>query len=181
MKKRASVKRRAARVTPIPSEFRTITSYLVVNNAVGAIEFYKTAFRAKELQRNLAPDGKVMNAQIRIGNSMVMISDEFPGSTVKSPSSLGTSTVTLHMYSRNVDEMWSLAVSAGATIVMPLENQFWGERYGQLVDPFGHHWSLSQRIKMSTREIEEKKKAAMEMFASSEHSGKHSDMPSGVG
>lgn len=90
------------------------------------------------------PDGKILNAEIKIGDSIVMLSDEFPGSDAKSPASLGSSTVTLHIYTKDVDKLWQKAVSAGARITMPLDNQFWGERYGQLADPFGHQWSLSR-------------------------------------
>ena len=120
------------------------------------------------------PDGKILNAQIKIGDSIVMLSDEFPGSDTKSPSSLGTSTVSLHIYTKDVDKLWQRAVSAGAKITMPLDNQFWGERYGQLADPFGHRWTLSQRIKMSREEMDAKQKAAMAMFAKGEHPGQSS-------
>ncbi|MGI0080070.1 MAG: VOC family protein [Nitrososphaerales archaeon] len=170
-KKKLRTRRKTKSVKPIPTGFRTVTAYLVVNNGSGAIDFYKRAFGAKELTKNATPDGKIMNSQIKIGDSIVMISDEFPGSNTKSPSSLGTSTVTLHLYTKNVDKLWAQAVSSGASVAMALENQFWGERYGQLVDPFGHHWSLSQRIKMSPKEMEEKQKAAMAMFAQAEPPG----------
>ena len=139
--KRKVATKKPKQVKPIPSGFRTVTPYLVLNDASGAIEFYKKAFGAKELTRNLTPDGKILNAQIKIGDSIVMLSDEFPmpGSTIKSPSSLGASTFTMHIYSKNVDKLWEQAVAAGAMVGMPLDNMFWGERYGQLVDPFGHH------------------------------------------
>ena len=88
---------------------------------------------------------------------------------MKSPSSAGTTTVTLHIYTTNVDKLWRRALDAGAKIVMPLENQFWGERYGQLQDPFGHQWSMSQRINMTRKEMEEKQKQAMAMFSQGEH------------
>lgn len=173
--------KRLKRVEPIPAGFRTVTSYLVVSNANAAIEFYKKAFGAKELMKHLTPNGKVMNAQIKIGDSIVMLSDEFPGSGTRSPSSLGASTVTLHLYSKNVNKLWAQAISAGAMIIMPLDDQFWGERYGQIVDPFGHHWSLSQQIKMNPKVMEEKQKAAMVVFAKGERPEKSDSMPSGVG
>ena len=179
-KKKEATKKRAAAVKAIPNGFRTITSYLIVNDGKVAIEFYKKAFGAKELTRSLAPDGKLMNAQIKIGDSIIMITDEFPGSPMKSPISLGTSTVSLHIYSKNVDKLWAQATEAGARIVMPLDNQFWGDRYGQLVDPFGHHWSLAQHIKMSAKEMEEKQKAAMAMFSAGEHPGRPEAPPGGV-
>jgi PhnB protein len=182
-KRKVAAKAKPKQVKPIPSGFRTITPYLVLNDASGAIEFYKKAFGAKELMRNPTPDGKILNAQIKIGDSIVMLSDEFPfpGSTVKSPSTLGASTFTMHIYSKNVDKLWEQAVAAGAMVRMPLENTFWAERYGQLVDPFGHHWSLSQQIKMSPKEREEKQKAAMAMFAQGEHPADLKEPPSGVG
>jgi PhnB protein len=156
---------------PIPRGFHTITPYICVSDGAGAIEFYKKAFGAKESQIHKTPDGKILNAQLKIGDSMVLLSDEFPGSDVRSPLSVGTSTVTLHIYTKDVDKLWDQAISAGARITMPLANQFWGERYGQLADPFGHRWSMSQQIKMSDEEMEGLQKAAMEMFAQGEHPG----------
>ncbi|MGI0091800.1 MAG: VOC family protein [Nitrososphaerales archaeon] len=169
----------------IPKGFGTVTPYLVVTNGAQAIEFYKKAFDAKELSRNSLPDGKILNAQLKLGGSIVMLADEFPGSSTKSPSSLGVSTVTLHVYTEDVDKLWEQVLAAGARIVMPLDNQFWGERYGQLTDPFGHHWSLSQRVKMNPEEMEEKQKAAMAMFAQGEQPGgnnpENESPPIGVG
>lgn len=136
------------------------------------MDFYKKAFGARELARETMPDGKILHGRIRIGNSIIMISDEFPGSSTKSPASIGSTTGTLHIYSTNVDKLWEQAVAAGAKIIMPLDNQFWGERYGQLADPFGHQWSLSMQIKMSPQEMETKRQAAMSMFAQGEHPGK---------
>jgi PhnB protein len=176
-KKTAIPKKKTAAVKPIPAGFSTVTPYLTVSNASDAIEFYKRAFGAKEVQRNNAPDGKIMNARVKIGDSIVMLSDEFPGAVTKSPSTLGTTTVTLHIYSKNVDKLWEQAIGAGATVLMPIDNQFWGERYGQIKDPFGHQWSMSQQVRMSKEEREEKTKAAMEMF-----SQQHAEAPpTGVG
>ncbi len=177
-KKKSAARKKTTGVKPIPAGFSTVTPYLVLNNASDAIEFYKKAFGAKELSVNRTPDGKIMNAEIKIGDSMVLLSDEFPSARTKSPVSLGTSTVTMHIYSKDVDKLWAQALAAGAMVVMPLDKQFWGERYGQIVDPFGHHWSLSQRIKMSPQEMEEKQKAAMAMFGQGEHS---ESPPIGVG
>ena len=137
--------------SPIPSGFHTVTPYLTLNNAAEALDFYKRAFGAKELARETVPDGKILHARIKIGDSTIMLSDEFPGSDTKSPASLGTTTGTLHIYSKNVDKLWQQAVSAGAKVSMPLENQFWGERYGKLSDPYGHNWSLSMQIKMTRK------------------------------
>lgn len=172
---------KAKQIRPIPAGFRTVTSYIVLNNANSAIEFYKKAFGAKELVRHTTPNNRIMNAQIKIGDSIVMLSDEFANAPTRSPVSLGASTFTLHIYSKNVHKLWAQALSAGAMVTMPLDNQFWGERYGQIVDPFGHHWSLSQQITMNPKEREEKKKAAMAMFAREEHPTKQETLPTGVG
>ena len=181
-RKRTSSKKSKA-VSAIPKGFHTVTPYLMVNNGSEAIEFYKRAFGAKEILRHSTPDGKILNAQLRIGDSIVMLSDEFPGSDVRSPASLGTSTVTLHVYTGEVNKLWDQAMSAGAKIVMPLNNQFWGERYGQLSDPFGHRWSLSQQVKMSEEEMQALEKASMEMLAQDERPGRslEEQPPSGVG
>ena len=163
-------KPKKSKIEPIPPGFRSITPYLAIEGAAQAIEWYKKAFNAKELNRAPGPDGKLMNATIRVGDSMVMMSDVFPGSPLKAPKELGTTTVTLHIYAKNVDKLFQQAVDSGAEITMQLDNQFWGERYGQLRDPFGHQWSLSQRISMSKAEKDEKQKQAMAMFAQREHS-----------
>lgn len=171
-KKRRIKRKKSLKVKVIPPGFRTVTPYSTVQGGAEAIEFYKKAFGAKELARETMPDGKILHARIKIGDSIVMVLDELPDSSTKSPASLGGTAGTLHIYSKNVDKIWQQAVSAGAKIVMPLENQFWGERYGQIADPFGHQWSLSMQIKMSTQEMESKRKAAMSMFAREEHPGK---------
>ncbi len=146
--------------------------YLAVSDGVEALEFYQKAFGAKVLVRELAPDGKLIHGRLRIGDSIVMLSDVFPGSDTASPDTVGTTTVTLHLYSKNVDALWDRAVAAGAKVTMPLENQYWGERYGHLRDPFGHHWSLSMRVKMSRDEKAAKQQEAMASFARGEHPGK---------
>jgi PhnB protein len=181
LKNKRAAKKRPIPVKAIPAGFRTVSSYLIVNDGKGAIEFYKKAFGGKELTRSLTPDGKIMNAQIKIGDCIVMVSDEVPGMPMKSPLSIGTSTVTLHIYSKNVDKLWSQALEAGARVVMPLDNQFWGDRYGQILDPFGHHWSLAQHIKMSAKEMEEKRNAAMAMFSAGEHATRSDLPPGGIG
>lgn len=123
-KKRKTAKTKPVGVKPIPAGFHTVTPYLTLNVAADAIEFYKKAFGAKELARQTTPEGKVVHARIKVGDSIIMMSDEFPGSDTKSPASLGSTTTTLHIYSRNVDSLWQKAVSVGARVVMPLENQF---------------------------------------------------------
>lgn len=162
-------KPKKAKVDPVPKGFRTVTPYLAINGAAAAIDWYKKAFGAKELLREPTSDGKLMHAQIRIGDSIVMMSDVFPGANAQAPDVLGNSPVTLQVYVKNVDKLWQQAVDAGAKVTMPLDNQFWGERYGQLTDPFGHHWSLSEQIKMSKAERDEKQKQAMAMFSQGQH------------
>lgn len=164
----ATRKQRTARRSPaparIPRGFRTVTPYLTVEGGSAALDFYRRAFGARELRRELTPDGRLIHGRLRIGDSIVMLSDAFPGGHTASPASLGASTVTLHIYTEDVDRLWSHAVEAGAKVVMPLENQFWGERYGQLVDPFGHRWSLSQTIRLAKAEREALREQAMATF-----------------
>jgi len=162
-------KRSTTSLTSVPKGFHSVTPYLAITGASEAIEFYKKAFGARELARETMPDGKILHARFKIGDSLLMLADEFPGSNHKSPTSAGTSTVTLHIYTTDVDSLWQKAIEAGAKVTMPLENQFWGERYGQLTDPFGHHWSISQQVKMSREEMDEKRKSVMTMLAQGQH------------
>ena len=177
-KSRSSKSSRAKpkRATAIHEGFRSVTPYLAVNGAAQAIEWYKKAFGAKEFEkeRQATPDGKLMHGRIRIGDSIVMLSDVFPGSPVKDPLELGNTPVTLHIYVKNVDDMWKRAVDAGAKVDTPLDNQFWGERYGQLRDPYGHAWSMSMRIPMSQEEIDQKRQEAMRMFSQGQHASSSS-------
>src|SRR6266542_2962777 len=145
----------------IPAGFRSVTPYLPIEGAAEALEWYKKAFNAKELDRQTMPDGRIMHARMRIGDSIVMMSDAMPGGPIQSPKSLGHTTVTMHIYTKNVDKTFQQAVDAGAKVTMPLDNQFWGERYGQLQDPFGHSWSLSMQVEMSKQEMKEKQEKAM--------------------
>ena len=138
----------------------TITPHLVVSGAAKALEFYKNAFNAEILGVHKTPDGKVMHAEMKIGDSTIMLADEFPGFS-KSPKTLGGSTVLLNLYRDNIDELFNQAIKAGATVTMPLANQFWGDRYGQLDDPFGHGWALGQHIEdVSPEEMERRAKEA---------------------
>jgi PhnB protein len=159
-------------IRPIPYGEHSVTAYLTVNNASDAIDFYKRAFNAEELFRETITDGKILHARIKIGDSIVRLSDELSGSTHRAPATLGATTVTLHIYTENVDRLWQQAVQAGAKVVIPLDNQFWGERYGMLLDPFGHQWSMSMAIKMTQEEMAAKRKAVMSMFSKGEHPGK---------
>ena len=163
-KAKKSKPKKAKKIDPVPPGFRTVTPYLSLDRAAEAIEWYKKAFSAKELDRQEVPGGKIMHARIKIGDSIIMMSDVFPGAPTQTPTALGNTTVTLHVYSKNVDKLWQQAVDAGAKANMPLADQFWGERYGQLRDPFGHMWSVSQRISMTKAEMKEKQEQAMAMM-----------------
>jgi PhnB protein len=158
-------------VKAIPEGYHSITPYLVVNDAAAAIDFYKCAFEAKETYRHLGPDGKsILNAEVKIGNSMILLSDEFPHGGCRSPKSIGGSAVTLHIYTEDVDKVFNQAVNAGATIVMPVMYMFWGDRYGQLQDPFGHIWSIAtHKQDLSQEEIQNAGESVLkEMTASKE-------------
>ena len=141
---------------PIPEGYHTLTPFLTVRNAVRAIEFYKQAFGAQERGVAKGPDGKVMHAEVKIGDSVIMLSDEFPEFGSLSPQSIGGSPMGLHIYIENVDAAFDRAVKAGAQVEMPVADQFWGDRYGKLKDPFGHKWSIATHKRdMSPEEIEE--------------------------
>ena len=130
-------------VQPIPKGYHSVTPYLVVNDAARAIDFYKRAFGAQEIVRMDGPPGKIVHAELRIGDSMIMLGDEMPGGDCHSPKSLGGSTVGVFLYVENVDNVFNQALSAGAKSQMPVSDMFWGDRYGKLTDPFGHSWSLA--------------------------------------
>ncbi len=132
-------------VRAIPEGYHTITPYLTCKNSAQAIDFYKSVFGATEIMRMPGPDGRIMHAEIKIGDSHVMLADEFPGmSSAPTPGALNPSA--LFLYLEDVDTTFNRAVAAGARVDMPLANQFWGDRYGKLTDPFGHHWALAQHI-----------------------------------
>lgn len=151
-----------SKVNPIPEGFHTVTPYLVIAGAEKAIEFYKKALGAEAVDVSKGPDGNIMNAQLRIGNSMVMLNDEFPDYGVKGPLHYGGTAVSMHLYVEDADASFNRAVEAGMEITMPLENMFWGDRYGQLKDPFGHSWSIASRVSAPSQE--QMDKAMAEMF-----------------
>jgi PhnB protein len=134
-------------VKPIPDGYHSITPYLTVRDAARAIEFYKQAFGAKERGLRKGPDGKVMHAELMIGDSIIMLADEFPEFGTLSPESIGGSPMGLHIYVDGVDAAFDRAVKAGAQVEMPVMDQFWGDRYGKLKDPFGHKWSIATHTK----------------------------------
>ena len=137
---------------PVPAGMHTVTPHLICAGAADAIEFYKKAFNAVELMRSPGPGGKLMHASIKIGDSMVMLVDEFPEWGSQSPKALKGTAVTIHLAVPNVDDLFAQAISAGATSVMPVEDAFWGDRYGVLEDPFGHRWSIATHIRDVTPE-----------------------------
>lgn len=139
-------------VKPVPEGMHSVTPHLVCGGAAEAIEFYKKAFNAVELARLPGPDGKLMHGMIRIGDSTVMLADEFPDWGSFGPKLLKGSPVTLHLYVENVDAAFDRAVAAGATVKMPLQDMFWGDRYGIVEDPFGHYWSLAMHVRDVTPE-----------------------------
>ena len=152
----------AKRVAPIPAGYHTATPYLTVRGAADAIEFYKKAFGAKEIMRLPVPGGALGHAEIRIGDSMVMLSDEFPTSATKPPAALGGTTGYVLLYVRDVDRAFEQAVAAGARVTMPLADMFWGDRFGTLVDPFGHAWGLAtHREDVPPKEMAKRAQAAM--------------------
>lgn len=151
----------SAAVKRIPDGFHTVTPHLICSDAAKAIEFYKQAFSAVEVARMPTPDGKIMHAAVKIGDSIVMLVDEFPDMGASSPLRLKGSPVTIHLYVENADAVFEQAVRAGATTRMPLQDMFWGDRYGQIVDPFGHVWSIATHVQeLSSEQIRENAKNA---------------------
>jgi PhnB protein len=142
-----------AAVKAIPTGYHAITPNLVVRDAAKAIDFYKKAFGANEKVRMPGPDGKgVLHAELEIGDSIIMLGEEMPGMGPKAPKGGGASPVSFYYYVENVDAAWKRAVDAGATVLMPLTDMFWGDRTGQLEDPFGHRWAPAQHVKDVTPE-----------------------------
>jgi PhnB protein len=146
---------------PIPDGFNTLSSHIIVQDAAKAIEFYKQAFGAQEVVRHHMPDGKtVMHAQLKIGNSTLMLGGEFPPMCL-SPKARGGTSVTLHLYVEDADAVFNRAVKAGCTVRMPVSDMFWGDRYGAVEDPFGHAWSIAtHKQDLSEQQIAEGAKAA---------------------
>jgi PhnB protein len=153
---------------PIPEGYRTLTTYLTMDNAAEAIEFYKDVFGAKERMRMGAPGGKIGHAELEIGDSLLMLSDAFPGATSRPPTELGGTTAGAFMYVEDVDAVVKRAVESGATITMEVADQFWGDRFGSITDPFGHIWSIATHVEdVPPEEIAERAKAAMAAMSSS--------------
>ncbi|WJF91869.1 VOC family protein [Paraburkholderia bonniea] len=148
-------------VKPIPEGMHTITPYLVCGGAAQAIEFYKKAFDALELMRMAGPGDKVMHAELKIGDSVLMLADESAECGMPGPIALKGSPVALHLYVKDADAVFAKATAAGATVKMPLTDMFWGDRYGQVQDPFGHVWSIATHVRDVSEEEIQAAKAAM--------------------
>ena len=148
-------------VKPIPDGYHTATPYLTLKDASEAIDFYKRAFGAVEIFRMNGPDGKIAHAEIRIGNSPLMLGDESPCTESKAPETLNGTTTGIFLYVEDVDASFKRALDAGAHQTVPLQNMFWGDRFGRLTDPFGHKWMLASHVEdVSPAEIEERMCAA---------------------
>ena len=147
---------------PIPEGYHALTPSVAVESAAEAIEFYKRAFGATERMRMPGPGDTIAHAELEIRDSVLMLSDPFPQSTVKPPKQVGGTTVGIFMYVEDVDEVVQQAVDAGATVTMPVEDQFWGDRFGVVADPFGHQWMIATHVEdVSPEEMAERGKQAM--------------------
>lgn len=137
----------ATKAKPVPDGFRTVTPHLVCAGAADAIEFYKRAFGATEMFRLPGPDGRLMHASVMIGNSMVMLVDEMKEMDSLGPKARGGTPVSIHLQVEDADAWFARAVAAGASVRMPLADMFWGDRYGMVIDPFGHAWSIATHMR----------------------------------
>jgi PhnB protein len=147
---------------PVPEGFHSLNAYLAVDDAAGAIDYYKQAFGAKERSRLPGPDGKIGHAELQIGDSIVMLSDPFPQSSYTAPKQLGGTTTGLLLYTEDVDATVQKATDAGGTISMPVQDMFWGDRFGQVTDPFGHVWQIATHVEdVPPEEMAERAKVAM--------------------
>jgi PhnB protein len=154
-------------VKPIPDGYHTATPYLTLDDAAAAIAYYEKAFGAKERVRMDTPDGKVGHAELEIGDSLVMLSDEFPQGSTRSPKELGGTSAGVFMYVEDVDAVVKRAVDAGATVTMEVADQFWGDRFGSIRDPFGHSWSIATHVEDVTPEqVAERAREAMAAMSS---------------
>jgi PhnB protein len=145
---------------PVPEGFHTVTPSLIVRNGAQAIEFYKKALGAEEIMRMAGPDGKIGHAELKIGDSIIFLTDENPAMHCMSPQTLGGVASSLYLYVADVDTAFQRAIDAGGKATMPVTDMFWGDRFGNFVDPYGHNWGLSTHTRdMTEQEIEEGAKA----------------------
>jgi PhnB protein len=149
-----------AQVKPIPDDYPQVIPYLCVDGATAAIEFYGRVFGATERMRMPAPDGKIGHAELDIGRGVIMLSDEYPEMGARSPKAIGGSPITIMVYVEDVDSVFNRAVDAGATVLRPVQDEFYGDRSGQFEDPFGHRWSVHTHIEDVSPEEMAKRAAA---------------------
>lgn len=154
-----------ANVKPIPDGYRTVTPYLFVKGAASAIEFYKNVFGAAETVRMPGPNGRIMHAELKIGDSTIMLADENPQMGIQGPQSIGGTATSLHVYVENVDAVVEKATKAGAKLIRPVQNQFYGDRSGTLIDPSGHMWSVATHVEDVSPEEMRKRMAAISQSA----------------
>jgi PhnB protein len=153
---------------PVPEGYHTVTPYLAVEDAAAAIDYYKQAFGATERVRMSTRDGRIGHAELEIGDSLVMLSDPFPDATTKPPSELGGTSASVFLYVEDVDAVVKQAVDAGATVTMEVADQFWGDRFGTVKDPFGHIWSVATHVEdVEPKEMERRAAEAMAAMSSS--------------
>ncbi|MFF3604988.1 VOC family protein [Streptomyces sp. NPDC002463] len=149
-------------VQPIPEGYPRVTPYLCVDGAPEAIDFYVAVLGATERMRMPAPDGRIGHAELELGNGLVMLADEFPDMNFRSPKSVGGTPVTLHVYVEDVDAVFAAALARGARELSPVKNEFYGDRTGQIEDPFGHRWNISTHVEdVSPEEMEKRAEEAM--------------------
>jgi len=149
-----------SKVKPIPEGYHSVTPHLVASDAAGAIEFYKKAFGATEIIRHADPGGKIRNAEVKIGDSMIMLADEFPEMGVVSPRSLGGSPVSFYLYVKDVDQVHRQALAAGGEEIYPVTDKFYGDRSGGVKDPFGHSWYIATHVEdVSPEELQRRAQA----------------------
>ena len=144
---------------PVPEGYHTLIPYIAVDDATAAIEFYQRAFGAKERLRMAGPAGMIAHAELEIGDSIVMLSDPFPQSSSRPPKELGGTSAGIFVYVDNVDELYKQAIDAGATSTMEPENMFWGDRFGSVMDPFGHSWQIATHVEDVAPDEMEKRSA----------------------
>jgi PhnB protein len=153
---------------PIPEGYHSVSPYLAVEDAARAIEYYTKAFGAKEVVRMDAPEGKIGHAELEVGDSRIMLSDPFPQASTRPPKELGGTSASVFLYVEDVDTVVKRAVDAGATVTMEVADQFWGDRFGTITDPFGHVWSIATHVEdVPPEEMAERAKHAMAGMGSS--------------
>ncbi|MCX5192911.1 VOC family protein [Streptomyces sp. NBC_00249] len=159
-------------VQPIPEGYPRVTPYLCIDGAAAAIDFYVSVLGAQERMRMAAPGGKIAHAELELGNSVIMLADEYPDMGFRSPKAVGGTPVTLHVYVEDVDAVFAEAVSRGATEVSPVKTEFYGDRSGQLEDPFGHRWNLATHVEdVPPDEMRKRSEEAMRSMGSDSDGG----------